>query len=95
MFVSTLHPVSTAYTFIRMVLQGALQTREFEVWREDDVYSCALYVEHDAEVNGYTAQYGKAVHKRPVRGVQGDLVQDRKWHRVINDKQQKRYATEQ
>lgn len=55
-----------------------IHTSEFEVRWEDDVYSCALYVEHNAEVNGYAAQHGEAVHKRPVRGVQGDLVGDRK-----------------
>lgn len=42
------------------------------------MYSCTLDVKHDAKVNGYTAQHGKAVHKGPVRGVQGDLVEDKK-----------------
>lgn len=74
-----------------MALQEVLHTSEFEVRWEDDVYSCALYVEHDAEVNGYTAQNGKAVHKRPVRGVQRDLVgnnKNRKQHRIMNKWQQ-------
>lgn len=60
------------------VLQDVLHTSEFEIGGKDDVYSCTLYVEHNTEVNGYTAQHGKAVHKRPVRGLQGDLVKDRK-----------------
>lgn len=58
--------------------RDSLHTGEFEERWEDDVYPGALYVEHDAEVNGYAAQHGEAVHKRPVRGVQGDLGEDRK-----------------
>lgn len=83
-------PLSILYTFILMALQGMLHTSESEVWWEDDVYSCALYVKHDAEVNSYTAQHSKAVHKRPIRGVQGDLVtEDRKWHQVMSKQQTK------
>lgn len=52
-------------------------TCEGEDWGEDDVDPSTMDVKHDAKVDGYAAQDSKAVHKSPVGGVQGNLIN--KW----------------
>lgn len=51
-------------------------TGESEGWREDDVDSCTVDIEHDPKVYGYTAEDGEAVHKGPVRRLQRYLGEE-------------------